>query len=293
MLIFRRLLIFTSFFCALANAEIRQTDDLQLIKREIFSSPKDTLVVFDIDFVLATPSDEIFILSVTDDGQELLAKIYDDLWPRLPIHDAEDIESILMLTQPWRSVTNDTAMIFNQIKAKGYKVLGLTAIGTGAFGKIRSMEKWRVDELKNIGMTFDKYFVDAKPGSLDVYIQRASEYYAKSKRACFPAAANGIIFTCMIPKGETLDAYLQFANIKPNKIIFIDDRLNNLETVSEYCKKSNIQYMGYEYTSIKEQAKHLKMNVRRVKLQYKVLELTKIWLNDSLANSLLASIDNE
>ncbi len=58
----------------------------------------------------------------------------------------------------------------------------------------------------------------------------------------------------MIPKGETLDAYLQFAKIKPKKIIFIDDILTSLETVSEYCKKTNIQYIGYEYTAIKEQA---------------------------------------
>lgn len=50
---------------------------------------------------------------------------------------------------------------------------------------------------------------------------------------------------------------LQFVNIKRKKIIFIDDRINNLETVGEFCKKFNIKYIGYEYTAIKEQAKHL------------------------------------
>lgn len=276
---------------ASVSPKIEQTDDLQLIKQAIFASPKDTLVIFDIDFVLTTPSDEIFILSVTDEGQELLAKIYDDLWNRLPLHDVEEMQSVLMLTQQWRPVTTDTAKIFNQIKNKGYKVLGLTASGTGAFGNMRSMEKWRVNDLKSIGITFDKNFINAKPGSLDAYIPRAGEYYGKTKHACFPAVDNGIIFTCMIPKGETLDAYLQFANIKPKKIIFIDDRINNLETVGEFCKKFNIEYIGYEYTAIKEQAKHLKLNSRRVKLQYKILELTKTWLNDTQADTLFYYID--
>lgn len=274
-----------------ATSKIEQTDDLQLIKREIFASPKDTLVVFDVDFVLTTPSDEVFILSVTDDGRKLLSSIYDDLWARLPKHDIDEMQSILMLTQPWRPVTPDTPKIFNQIKSKGYKVLGLTACGTGAFGKVRSGEIWRVDALKSIGITFDKNFINSKPGSLDRYIPSASEHYAKAKHACFPAVQNGIIFTCMLPKGEVLDAYLQFANIKPKKIIFIDDRINNLQTVREFCKKSNIEYIGYEYTVIKQQAKHLTLNPRRVKLQYKILELTKTWLNDAQADALLVDID--
>jgi len=291
MLIIRTLLICV-LSCSIAYAEIRQTDDLEIIKREIFASPKDTLVVFDIDLVLITPSDEIFILCFTDEGQKLLVNIHEDLWNRLPLHEVEEMQSILMLTQPWRAVTPNTPQIFNQIKSKGYKVLGLTASGTGAFGKIRSREKWRVEELKSIGITFDKNFVNAKPGALDSYIPNVSKYYAKARSACFPAAENGIIFTCQIPKGETLDAYLQFAKIKPNKIIFIDDRIDNLETVSEYCKKYNIQFIGYEYTAIKEQGKHLKLNSRRAKLQFKLLELTKTWLDDEQADKLLMSIDN-
>lgn len=286
-----RVLLMCVLICSSAYAEIKQTDDLQLIKQEIFASPKDTLVIFDIDLVITTPSDEVFIQSSTKEGQEFLASIYDDLWNRLPKHEIDDMQSAMMLTQPWRSVTRDTAKIFNQIKNNGYKVLGLTASGTGAFGRVRSVEQWRVDELKSIGVVFDKYFINAKPGALDKYIPRVSEYYGNAKHPCFPAADNGIIFTCMVPKGEVLDAYLQYAKIKPKKIVFIDDRQSNLKTVSDYCEKNNIEYIGYEYTAIETQAKHLKLNKRRAKLQYKILELTKTWLNDAQADVLLARID--
>lgn len=279
--------------CTNAYAEIRQTDDLHIIKKEIFASPKDTLVIFDIDYVLITPSDEIFIMSTTHDGLEILKNSEDDLLARLPQHDINDIGSAWALSAPWHAVTPDTAKIFNEIKSKGYKVLGLTASGTGGFGRIPSQEKWRVDELKSIGITFDTYFVNAKPGALDIFIPNISQQYAKAKHACFPAASDGIVFTCKIPKGDTLGAYLQFAKILPKKIIFIDDRMNNLETVSAYCKKNNIEFIGYEYTAIKEQAKHLKLNAKRAKLQFRVLELTRTWLSDKQADLLLATLTNE
>lgn len=68
------------------------------------------------------------------------------------------------------------------------------------------------------------------------------------------------------------------------------DRLKHVEAVAEFCKKLNIQYVGYEYTAVQEQAKDLKPNLRRLKLQYKILELTKTWLNDAQADEILISI---
>lgn len=88
-----------------------------------------------------------------------------------------------------------------------------------------------------------------------------------------------------------MGAYLKFAKLQPKKLIFIDDELKNLKSVQEYCQKSGIEFVGYEYTAIETQAKHLKLNKRRAKLQYKILELTKTWLNDDQADTILARID--
>lgn len=169
-------------------------------------------------------------------------------------------------------------------------MLGLTSGVTGAFGKIRSMERWRIESLKDINIVFHQNFINAKPGTLDQYIPNIIKHYAKARHVCFPAAQDGVVFTCMASKGEVLEAYLQFANIKPRKIIFIDDRLKHLETVADFCKKFNIQYIGYEYTAIKEQIKHLEFNLLRLILQYKILELTKTWLNDAEADIILATL---
>lgn len=228
-------------------------------------------------------------MSANESGENVLRGIDADLKTRLSKHDFEELNSIMLLAQSWRTLTPDTAAIFNQIKAKGYKILGLTNSGTGGFGRIPSLEKWRVDELKNLGITFDKNFKNTKPGALDLYIPGLSAHYAKTEHPCFPTADNGIVFTCKAPKGEVLDAYLQVAEIKPKKIIFIDDRIKNLHTVSEYCKKANIEFIGYEYLAIREQAEKIKPNIARTKLQYKILELTKTWLSDAQADLVLAA----
>lgn len=266
---FRALLI-CLLLCSAANAEIKQTDDLQVIKNEIFASPKDTLVVFDTDFVLITASDDAFILSVTDEGQNVLNQTYEDLWGRMSMDEVDELQSIVLSTQPWRPVTPDTPRIFNEIQNKGYMVLGLTSGGTSAYGRIPSMEKWKATGLKDMGMTFDKNFKNAKRGSLDQYIPNISQHYAKTRHACLPAAKDGIVFTCMANKGEVLKAYLQYVDIKPKKIIFVDDRLKHLESVANYCENNNIQYLGYEYNAVQEQAKNLKLNERRFNLQYKI-----------------------
>lgn len=80
-------------------------------------------MVFDTDLVLITSSDEAFLLSVTDQGQNELDKIYQDLWTRLSLHDVEELQSIVMSTKQWRPVTPDTAKTFNEIKKKAIECL--------------------------------------------------------------------------------------------------------------------------------------------------------------------------
>lgn len=285
-----RVLCIYILLVSVSYADIRQTSDLKVVQKAILSSPKDTLVVFDVDLVLITPADEVFIMQASVEGDKFLSGIYKDLFERYPIHDVDNLQSILMYNQSWRLVTPDTAKIFNHIKDSGYKVLGLTASGTGTFGNIQSVENWRIAQLKNLGITFSNSFVDAKAGTLDQYISGISEHYRNAKHPSFPAVKDGIIFTAFVPKGQALGAYLQYADIKPRKIIFTDDRLYNLESVQEYCKEAEIEFIGYEYIALKEQVKDLRLNTKRAKLQYKVLELTKVWLDDKQADQVLEVI---
>lgn len=290
---FFKIAVLSILLCSNTYAEIRKTDNLNIIKQEIFISPKDsTLVIFDIDFVLITPKDDIFILLSLPDEKKKVMQFVGDLMKDKPKHVKDSYESIILDTQEWRPVTNDTPKIFNQIKHKGYKVLGLTASGTGKYGKIQSLEKWRIQQLKGLDMEFDKAFIDATSGTLDSYIPNLMSYYTNAIHTFYPTVEDGIVFSPIIPKGEVLDAYLQYAKLKPKKIVFVDDKLKNLEAVKKYCEKENIEYVGYEYTAVMEQAKLLKPDFKKYTLQYKILDATNIWLSDAKATEILKAITN-
>lgn len=276
--------------CTLAYGDIRKTTDLQAIKREIFASARDTLVVFDVDLVLIIPDDEIFLLYFKPEGQKFLKETMNNLAQESSIRYVHYLTSIVMSTNKFNTVTPDTAKAFNAIKAKGYKVLGLTASGTGSYGIIPSLEEWRVKQLQELDIVFDKYYKNSPAGALDRYIPNVGEYHAKSRYACFPAAEDGIIFTCGVPKGETLDAYLQYAAIKPKKIVFIDDQESNLQTVSKYCQDHNIDFVGFEYTTVADKYKDVALNIQRFKLRFMILELTKTWISEKQAEKITAAL---
>ncbi len=276
-----------------AYANIKQVYDLSEIEQDIFASATDTLVIFDVDFVLTTPKDEIFIQSATTEGRKVIDDFYLDLRSRWSKKDVEYVHSIVLSSQAWRAVTPETPLIFTRIKNKGYKILGLTASGAGKFGIIDSLDKWRIEGLNALGINFDKHLLEIGPGGLDGSIENIDEYYARAKYSTAVGVSGGIVFTSQVPKGKVLEAYLPLAKIKPKKIIFIDDRIENLKSVAEYCEKNDIQYLGFEYLAVKSQAAKLSLNRRRALIQYKILEYTKTWVDDIQADAILNAIDSK
>lgn len=270
-------------------AEIRPTSDLNQIKQAIFVSNKDTLVIFDIDMVLIMPTDQIFIKYVDHESGPFLESVFNDIKTRRSVKEIDELKSIIQLAGHVKTVAPDTARIFNEIQKSGYKILGLTLCETGAYGNIPSLEKWRVNELKHLGMKFHHSFPNVKAGQLDPFIPDIEKYTAKY--SCSPSADNGIVFTCHVPKGDVLDAYLQKINLRPRKIIFIDDKMKNLQTVETYCKQNNIEFLGFEYNAVKDQAKQFVMNLRLARLQFAVLEQTHVWLSDAQASTILNAVD--
>ncbi len=272
-----------------AHAEIRSTVDLNTVKQEVLASDKDTLVIFDVDMVLIMPTDEIFIKYVDHESGPFLEGVYKELNARHSPEQVDKYKSIISLSGHVQTVTPETPHVLNEIDRAGYKIIGLTLCETGSFGKISSLEKWRVDELKSLGIKFHHSFPNVTAGQLDKYIPNIQNY--TSKYECSPCVVAGILFTCHVPKGEVLDAYLQQIDVKPRKIVFVDDKLKNLETVAKYCDQNNIAFVGFEYNAVKEQAKKFPMDLRLARLQFNVLEHAEVWLSDEQARNILHNLD--
>ena len=186
--------------------------------------PGDWFIV-DIDDTLIAPQAMMFR------PQSPHHKFIDDLKKTKPQNIAEILSTwrfnrrVVLVEAKWPE-------IIKQLKAKGVTVLGLTQMNSGSFGHIASMEKWRAAELAKLDLTFSPFATD----DVEIIIENDE-----------PATLyQGILFTGSHPKDETLKAFIN-KYPRPNRVVFIDDRLHQVELLAKFCKAANISYHGYHY----------------------------------------------
>jgi hypothetical protein len=98
----------------------------------------------------------------------------------------------------------------------------------------------------------------------------------------------GILFTCNVPKGKVLEAFLKRLKWKPSKIVFTDDKMKHLESVRDFCQRAHIPFQGFQYTAV-EQMPKMPINKKRADLQFKTLAEQEKWLSDVEADQVLCS----
>ena len=124
--------------------------------------------------------------------------------------------------------------------------IGFTASGTGMYADQTTMERYRYEELKAKGITFEKTFSDHKQLTLKE---------CKPYKGQYPKYFNGILFSLPKLKGKTskgtvLCAFLKKICFHPECIILIDDRVINHHTVRKELKRHfpNTKFIGILYT---------------------------------------------
>lgn len=108
-----------------------------------------------------------------------------------------------------------------------YAVYALTHMDTGAFGSIPSMEAWRYNELKNLGITFS----DSGPPQTQ---QDAS-------------CQHGIIMTGRHSKAEALALFQNDLLKATQTLVMIDDRLAHLQDIGTFCAQHDLQPVLIHY----------------------------------------------
>lgn len=251
--------------------EITQISNLNPIISAIPELCRNDLVIFDVDDVLIRKKD-IILNSIHIDYNYKLAN---DLLARHSKEDTEQILSNVLQSAKNELIDPNIVKIIKIIQTKNIKVLALTSILTGKFGHISSLEDWDIDRLSHYDINFNKSWEK-------VPYQKFTNLTPKESGR-YPAFKNGIVFTAGMPKGDVLKQFLLYANFKPIKIIFIDDKLQNLKSVEAFCLQENISFIGFEYIASKNKSQP-KLNVERAKFQYKYLEKEHKWLSDQEAD---------
>ena len=180
-----------------------------------------------------------------------------------------------MLTRRMQLIDKYILTIVNSLKEKHIKTMLLTKAKTGSFGKIPSLVDWKIDVLKNFGIDFS--------WSSLAYNQITFYEFENKKLRCFPVYKRNAIFTAEMSKGAVLESFLNKINWHPKQIVFIDDKIENLESVQAFCDKFGILFTGYHYTKMKS-VEATPLNKDRADFQFKILDEQDKWLSDDEAD---------
>ena len=221
-------------------AEIRQIFSMQEIISEI---DDNTLVVFDLDNTVIRPknnlgSDQWYYYLVSRLGKKYKIS-------RAEAHaKAEEIwnkTQLLIKTQAVESITP------NIIKAISGQVLALTA---------RSHECSQITRLQlaNIGVNFNTNYYSENFLKLD-----SKAYY--NGGILFQGEANN--------KGQVLVEFLKQINKKPQKILFIDDKIKHVENMHKALEEwGGVTHIEYRYANTDHQVQAFNEDVANAELYF-------------------------
>lgn len=223
MKLLKKLGFITLFLIIQLQAKIIETDKLSDVYKYV---DKDSIVLFDIDETLArTPNyagSSVWvnyrIKKLQKKGLSFQEALDDILYIFFTVHNV-----INMLP-----VSNSPQVVKN-LQKKGAYVMGLTS------RSIPIMER-TIEQLNNLGIDLSKSSVFDK--SLDL----VGKYKGKLYKA--------VIFTGSNNKGKMLFIFFDKIGYIPKKIIFVDDKLKNVQDVEKEAAKRGIEYIGIRFSKL-------------------------------------------
>jgi hypothetical protein len=212
------------------SAVVIETVDLEAVEQEILQLDEEALVVFDVDYTLLVSNDCVLGPAGEKYRQEFNRKWRDHSdWERL-------ISKILIKSQS-SLVDEKVLSLIETLKKKKIKTMALTAMSTGKIGLIPNAVEWRINQLDSLGVNFDWSFP-----SLD-----AVTFHEFKAKGSPPVFKQGVLASSSYPKGEVLIAFLREIGWKPSKVIFVDDRIEYIQSVELELGKKGIPLISFHY----------------------------------------------
>lgn len=241
---------------------IKECDSPDNLIRHLYSNNNinsSTLIFFDIDDTLLISKEQALRATALDNlinmicaklncsVQEALSLIDYSLWRM-----KDNLGSGLIVDENLRQ-------LLNHLKRKGAKSVALSKVSTGTIKfNIPSLEinqslpttyeERRFHDLKNNGIDFSSFFSKEFVNKTGILIP--SKKLGNKGKISNPIYWKGVLLTGEFSKGETVSAFLDQLNWKPDYIIFIDNNLQHLYSVKEVAKQLSIRYEGIHFTYV-------------------------------------------
>lgn len=211
--------------------------------KEVFKYFKDadskTLAIFDIDMVLVQPSDPAFQMA----NIKRFSSISKAIMRKTPADKLMMFFSLMTISSDPILIDDNLPHFLEQMAKKGIPTMALTANLAGNFDQIQNMEQWRIHSLRCLGIDFTK----CAPYHMPLVFDNLASY-----RGFYSNYLNGILFVngTVVSKGEAFLSFIEKTKLSPEKIIFVDDREENLKSLEAAIQKLDqpIEYQGLHYT---------------------------------------------
>lgn len=233
------------FYClmtiwvSLCQGEITQVNDMKEVFAEFDSADAQTLGIFDVDMVLIQPSDPAFQMA----NMKRFSAVAKRIMKEVPADKQMLFLSLMTISSEPVLIDERTPLFMQQIITRGIPMMALTANLTGPLGKISDMAEWRIEGLRRLGIDFSK----TAPCESALVFDNLASY-----RGNYSTYLNGALFVngTNVSKGDAFLAFLEKTHYYPSKVIFVDDREENLKSLEAAIQKLEkpIEYRGLHFT---------------------------------------------
>lgn len=219
-------------------AQIIQVNDMKEVSEYFNTANSRTLAIFDVDMVLVQPSDPAFQMA----NMKRFGAISKSIMKEVPVEKLMMFLSLMTISSEPVLVDEFTPQFLNNLSQRGVPTIALTANLTGSFGPIKNMEKWRIESLKRLGIDFTK----SAPYQQPLIFDDLSPY-----RDNYSTYLDGVLFVngTTVSKGDAFRSFMKKTGFILDRIIFIDDREDNLKSLEAAIKKldPSIEYQGLHF----------------------------------------------
>ena len=229
------LMAFWIFTC---HGVISEVNDMKEVFAQFNGADSKTLAIFDVDMVLVQPSDPAFQMA----NMKRFSAISKRMMKEVPADKQMLFLSLMSVSSDPVLIDDRTPQFLQQIIQRGIPAIALTANLTGQFGKISKMEQWRIDGLRQLGIDFSQ----TAPCQIPLIFDDLTSY-----RGNYSSYLKGILFVngTTVSKGEAFLSFLEKTGFYPSRVVFIDDREDNLKSLEAAIQKLDkpIEYHGLHY----------------------------------------------
>lgn len=276
-----RIIFFFGIFCfsldSSLSAKIIEASHLEEVNEYFDNLDSQSLVMWDVDHTLITPADPILQIG----NESITREIYQRYLGNKTNENKKELISRIFSRLPYCLVDSRLPHLISSLQDKGIPTMAFTAMKTGSFGVISSMEHWRFHQLKKVNIDFSDFFP----------MYSGLNWQVTSPKAGSPAFRSGILCSDHLDKGPVLDKFLQEIAWKPTQVIFFDDTLACLTSVENTLRALNIPFVGIHYHAAEAHITPIDPEIAHRK--YLTLVEKGIWLTDEEARLELQPIAGE